>query len=342
MSNMIFCRSCGAQMHESAPTCPKCGAINEAVISSPVALTPDTIPPGVKGWSWGAFFLNWIWAAGNQVWWGLLALVPFVGIIMTVILGIKGREWAWKAKKWQSVDDFNRVQKKWSMWALIIVGVTFVVGILSAIAIPAYQDYKVRAIAAQYGSSPMSDSSSVPASTPLPNSASIPLSTSTADSAPVTAPAGKPIPFGSDSSSLTLPLNTPAGPLAVVSDTPSSTGYITLNGQRLFSGEDASWQAPVMDLKLSGGRDAILMVSSGGRGNSCPSLFYFLVIGNSSSTYTPEFGTCAEQGTLQQSGDTIFLTFPKMGGTDTYVFDGNAVTLNGKAITMTDDADPSK
>jgi len=33
------------------------------------------IPPGVKGWSWGAFLLNWIWAIGNQTWIGLLAHV---------------------------------------------------------------------------------------------------------------------------------------------------------------------------------------------------------------------------------------------------------------------------
>lgn len=24
------------------------------------------LPEGVKGWSWGAFFLNWIWAIGNR------------------------------------------------------------------------------------------------------------------------------------------------------------------------------------------------------------------------------------------------------------------------------------
>ena len=25
-----------------------------------------TYPEGIKGWSWGAFFLNWIWAIGNK------------------------------------------------------------------------------------------------------------------------------------------------------------------------------------------------------------------------------------------------------------------------------------
>ena len=26
MSNMVFCRGCGKQIHESAPLCPQCGA----------------------------------------------------------------------------------------------------------------------------------------------------------------------------------------------------------------------------------------------------------------------------------------------------------------------------
>lgn len=32
---MVFCRGCGAQIHESAPMCPKCGALQDA--SSPAA-----------------------------------------------------------------------------------------------------------------------------------------------------------------------------------------------------------------------------------------------------------------------------------------------------------------
>ena len=31
---------------------------------------------------------------------------------MTIILGLKGREWAWRNKKWDSLEHFNAVQKK--------------------------------------------------------------------------------------------------------------------------------------------------------------------------------------------------------------------------------------
>ncbi len=54
------------------------------------------IPKEVRGWNWGAFLLNWIWGMGNGVWISLLALIPFVGIIMAIVLGVKGSEWAWR------------------------------------------------------------------------------------------------------------------------------------------------------------------------------------------------------------------------------------------------------
>ena len=104
-----------------------------------------TPPAGVKGWSRGAFFWNWIWALFNKTWIGLLALVPYVGIGMVFYLGFKGRELAWKNKRWESLEHFNRVQRSWSKWALILFVGVFLVAILAAIAIPAYQDYAIRA-----------------------------------------------------------------------------------------------------------------------------------------------------------------------------------------------------
>jgi hypothetical protein len=105
-----------------------------------------TIPPGVAGWSWGAFLLNWIWAVSNRTWIGLLCFIPYVGFVMSIILGVKGREWAWRNKRWDSVEHFQRVQRKWSIWSLVVV--VAMIAIMFAIAIPAYQDYVVRARAA--------------------------------------------------------------------------------------------------------------------------------------------------------------------------------------------------
>jgi len=82
--------------------------------------TVQSVPDEIKGWSWGGFLWSWIWAIGNDTWIGLLALIlPWP--VMQIVLGIKGREWAWKNKKWTSVDDFKRVQRSWAKWWLIIM-----------------------------------------------------------------------------------------------------------------------------------------------------------------------------------------------------------------------------
>jgi len=68
------------------------------------------VPPDIEGWNWGAFFLTWIWGIGNRVWLSFLALIPIplVGLAMMVLLGIKGNEWAWQCKKWDSIEQFRQ------------------------------------------------------------------------------------------------------------------------------------------------------------------------------------------------------------------------------------------
>ena len=94
------------------------------------------LPDGVKGWSWGAFSLNWIWAVSNKTWIGLLAFVPFIGFIVAIILGINGREWAWKNKRWDDLEHFNRVQKRWSKWGVGLLVTPLIIGILAAVLLP--------------------------------------------------------------------------------------------------------------------------------------------------------------------------------------------------------------
>lgn len=108
----------------------------------------EEVPEGVKGWSWGAFLLNWIWAIGNRTWVGVLAVIPYVGFIIAIILGFKGREWAWKNKKWESLDHFNKTQHIWSVWGVTLTAVFAFLGIGLAIALPAYDSYRTRTEAA--------------------------------------------------------------------------------------------------------------------------------------------------------------------------------------------------
>jgi len=90
----------------------------------------SSVPDEVKGWSWAAFLFNWIWATNNKVWIGMISFVPYLGIFMMFVLGAKGREWAWQSKHWESVEEFNRIQKKWSFWAVTISGVTAFIALL--------------------------------------------------------------------------------------------------------------------------------------------------------------------------------------------------------------------
>lgn len=91
-------------------------------------------PEEIRGWSWGAAGLTWIWGIYHGVWISLLTFIPLVNIVMIIVLGIKGNEWAWRARKWESVEKFVSSQKKWKPWgivffALMILGLIF--GILN-------------------------------------------------------------------------------------------------------------------------------------------------------------------------------------------------------------------
>jgi len=88
------------------------------------------IPEGVAGWSWGAFLLNFIWSVNNNVWIGLLTIIPYVGLAVMFLLGFKGREWAWQSRHWDSVEEFIRIQKKWSYWAVVSSVITLVLAVI--------------------------------------------------------------------------------------------------------------------------------------------------------------------------------------------------------------------
>ena len=73
------------------------------------------IPSELRSWNWGALLLNWIWGIGNGTYLAFLVFVPCLGFFMPFVLGYKGNEWAWRNKKWDSVEHFKSVQKKWAL-----------------------------------------------------------------------------------------------------------------------------------------------------------------------------------------------------------------------------------
>ncbi len=96
------------------------------------------VPAEIKGWNWGGFLMTWIWGIGNNVWISLIALlgfIPWIGwiieLIMRIILGIHGNEWAWQRKKWESIEHFKKTQRNWMWWgvSLLIAYIIFAIAL---------------------------------------------------------------------------------------------------------------------------------------------------------------------------------------------------------------------
>ena len=92
----------------------------------------SSIPPGVEGWNWGAFFLNGIWGIGNKTYIALLAFVPILNVFMMFFLGLKGNRLAWKNKEWESVEHFKSAQRKWNVAGLIALAIYLILFFIEA------------------------------------------------------------------------------------------------------------------------------------------------------------------------------------------------------------------
>jgi hypothetical protein len=87
---------------------------------TPVGFDQKTVPAEIDRWNWGAFLLNWIWGIGNNTYIALLTFIPLFGIIWVFVLGAKGSAWAWRNGRWDSVEHFKRVQRRWAIAGAII------------------------------------------------------------------------------------------------------------------------------------------------------------------------------------------------------------------------------
>lgn len=92
------------------------------------------IPEEIKGWNWGAFFFGGLWGICNKVWISLLAAIPYVGVIMCIVLGVKGNEWAWRHKKWDSIEHFKSTQRKWGIAGVVVHVVGVIILIIALVA----------------------------------------------------------------------------------------------------------------------------------------------------------------------------------------------------------------
>ncbi len=152
----IKCAKCGRELEVPKSLegeegkCPFCSTVFKC--DPPKSTPPESgntsseeesfsaVPPAIKRWNWGAFWLGIIWAVCNRVWIGLLMLVPIVNIVMPFILGAKGGQWAWVSRDWDGLEHFQRAQKMWSIWGWVYAAFSaFIVFLLVRLALLAEQ-----------------------------------------------------------------------------------------------------------------------------------------------------------------------------------------------------------
>jgi uncharacterized membrane protein YvbJ len=133
---MPFCPKCGKEVSEGTKFCPQCGQNLEVEVTSENSSGQGEsaiVPEEVKGWSWAGFGLTWIWGVFNGVLISLLVLIPFpfFSLAWAIVLGVKGNEWAWRNKKWNSVEHFKNTQRPWNIAGIVI----FAIGAIALIII---------------------------------------------------------------------------------------------------------------------------------------------------------------------------------------------------------------
>ena len=146
---MVHCRGCGKEIHETAPTCPHCGA-PQAIVTSAAPLKSQT---AAGLWcfflgSFGAhrFYLGKVVTAVLYLlfcWTSIPAFFAFIDLLL--IAFSSPQTWALKYNGGRLSPPVH-----WIVKLLAIIGpLLFVLGVLGGIALPAYNDYIERSHSAQ-------------------------------------------------------------------------------------------------------------------------------------------------------------------------------------------------
>jgi len=92
----------------------------------------------VRSWSWGAFFMSFIWALASRLYgWGValffLAFVPGVNLVFWIYFSVVGRKKSWEKGKWESFDAFKGRQKLLDKIGFGLFLVSILLGVLNAV-----------------------------------------------------------------------------------------------------------------------------------------------------------------------------------------------------------------
>jgi TM2 domain-containing membrane protein YozV len=145
---MVFCRGCGKEIHETAISCPHCGCQQAAAVtgnikSQSVATVLAAFVGGIgihrfylRSPVTGIFYILFCWTGIP----GLIALIETL-----VYAFMSQQNWARKYNNGVVSEPVHIAIRI----LVLIFPVVFVVGVLAGIAIPAYQNYRIKADAAK-------------------------------------------------------------------------------------------------------------------------------------------------------------------------------------------------
>lgn len=92
MSDMIYCRGCGKQIHKTAPTCPSCGAVQASELHDGGDLKTQTAA-GLWCVFLGQFGAHWFYLGRTVA--GVLSLLFFWTAIPGIIAFVNGLQIAY-------------------------------------------------------------------------------------------------------------------------------------------------------------------------------------------------------------------------------------------------------
>lgn len=145
-----------APRRPSTQTPPSAGRYASPVATPAAAGVPSTpantsgtrgrVPAEVSkmGWCWGGFGMHFFWAIANRVWWVPVVVVICVigtaasvainilGGVMLVVLGLGGYKMAWRARKFESVEQFRETMRVWDIWGIALAIFNVVVAVIVA------------------------------------------------------------------------------------------------------------------------------------------------------------------------------------------------------------------
>ncbi len=141
-TDIVYCRTCGNKLSRSATKCDGCGA--EQLIEGKSKIVAGLLAIFLGAFGFHRFYLG--------QWWGLVYLLLFWTGIPGIIAFIEGIVFFFTSKETWNKKHGNA---KGASAVALVAGafiLVFIIGILAAIAVPAYQQYTIRAQQSALGS----------------------------------------------------------------------------------------------------------------------------------------------------------------------------------------------